>query len=434
MAQPVDVGGSRRHRKAPRRVRNYLVGLGATIVIVVVVLVIVLVGHHHEAAKASDKAQAALAPFYAPPAGWQAKSPGAVLRTEPVGGVPSGGEGWRILYRTQKSDGSPAYSSGLVFAPGSGAPPAPAGGRLVVAWAHPTTGLSDACAPSRTANVESDVQGLASFLQAGWVVTATDYAGLGTPGVSEYLVGKAEAYDVLNSVRAARNMPGVGAGTTLGLWGHSQGGASVLWTVALAGNYAPELHVVAAAVAAPASELSILLSHQWNTPVGSLIGSEVMVAWPATYPGLKLSAITNDSLAQITTMANTCVAPELIDLTVASKFGGKPLMKVNPLSSPQWSDAFAANSPPPPTVPTLLIQGTKDPIVLPGSNVTYLGVSCAAGSNMTGDFIGDLGHAKAGATGAPFVFTWLQQRFAGVPATSTCGTMTSLPPLQIINP
>jgi pimeloyl-ACP methyl ester carboxylesterase len=434
MAEPLDVGASRRHRRARRPVWNYLVGLGATIAVIVVALVVFLVVRHHTATKATDKAQAALAPFYTAPPGWQTTAPGAVLRTERVTGVPSGGDGWRILYRTQKSDGSPAYSSGLVFAPGSSAPAAPPGGRIVVAWAHPTTGLSDVCAPSRTPNVESDVQGLASFLQAGWVVTATDYAGLGTPGVSQYLVGQAEAYDVLNSVRAARNLPNVGAGTTLGLWGHSQGGASVLWTVALAGNYAPELHVVAAAVAAPASELSILLSHQWNTPVGSLIGSEVMVAWPATYPNLQLSAITNDSSAQIAAMANTCVAPELIDLTVASKFGAKPLMKVNPLSSQPWADAFAANSPPPPSVPTLVIQGTKDPIVLPGSNVTYLSVSCAAGSNMTGDFIGDLGHAKAGATGAPFVFTWLQQRFAGVPATSTCGTMTTLPGLQILNP
>ena len=304
----------------------------------------------------------------------------------------------------------------------------------MVAWAHPTTGLCDACAPSRTPDAESDVQGLANCLDAGRVVAATDYAGLGTPGISQYLVGSAEAHDVLNSVRAARTMPDVDAGTTVALWGHSQGGASVLWTADLATSYAPDLHVVAAAVAAPAAELSILLSHQWNTVVGSLIGSEVFVAWPATYPNLNLAAVTNASVAQIKNMATECVAPELIKLDTGAKLGEKPLIKTNPLSSPQWAAAFVANTPPPPAVSTLLIQGTKDPIVLPGSNVAFLNASCAVGSDIAGDFIGDLGHVKAGAAGAPYVFTWLQQRVAGTTITSTCGTMSPLPALQVVQP
>jgi pimeloyl-ACP methyl ester carboxylesterase len=420
--------------RRPRRVRNYLIGFIATLVVLAVVLTLVFAGNHAIKSLATNKAQAALAPFYLPPTGWQSAVPGAVLRSERVEGVPSGGRGWRILYRTEKADGSPAVSSGLVFAPGSGAPAAPPGGRIVVAWAHPTVGLGAQCAPSRTPNVEQDVQGLANFLRAGWVVTATDYAGLGTPGVSQYLVGKAEAHDVLNSVRAARNMADVDAGTTVGLWGHSQGGNSILWTAALAPSYAPELHIVTAAVAAPAADLSILLSHQWNSAVGSLIGSEIFASWPGAYPNLKLPEVTNASLAKITKMANECVAPELIKLTISSKLGGASLIKTNPLSSAAWRAAFEANTPPPPTVPTLLIQGTKDPIVLPGSNVAYVASSCAAGSNMTGDFIGDLGHVKAGAAGAPFVFMWMQQRFSGQPTDSTCGTNSPVPPLEVVQP
>ena len=44
------------------------------------------------------------------------------------------------------------------------------------------------------------------MLAHGYVVVATDYEGLGTPGVHAYLVGLSEARAVLDSVRAARNL------------------------------------------------------------------------------------------------------------------------------------------------------------------------------------------------------------------------------------
>ncbi len=413
----------------PHRMRRYLFGLAATVVFLVVVVAVVAVVRHHDNASASDRAQAGLAPFYVPPPSWQSAAPGTVYRIQPLSGVPAGGHGWRILYRTQKADGSPAVSSGMVFVPGPGAPAAPPTGRNVVAWAHPTTGLGVQCAPSRTADVEKDVQGLANFLSAGWVVTATDYAGLGTPGIEQYLIGKAESNDILNSVLAAQRMPGVDAGSDVVLWGHSQGGQSVLWTAHYAPTYVPGLHVVAAAVAAPAAELSILFSHQWNTPVGSLIGSEVLLSWPTTYPTLTTSSISGASVGMLQGIADTCIQQEAEDQLLKSKLGGKPLFDRNPLTSPAWTLQLQANSPPPPTVPTLLVQGTEDTVVLPGTNVTYLNSACSAGSQMTGDFIGNLGHFEAGKAGAPYAFTWFQQRFAGLPAGTTCGTVSPIPAL-----
>jgi pimeloyl-ACP methyl ester carboxylesterase len=265
---------------------------------------------------------------------------------------------------------------------------------------------------------------LASFLQAGWVVTATDYAGLGTPGIEQYLIGQAESNDVLNSIRAAQRMPGVDAGSNVVLWGHSQGGQSVLWTIHYAPSYAPAIHIVAAAVAAPAAELPILFSHQWNTLVGSLIGSEVLLSWPTTYPGLSTAGISDASVATLQATADQCIKQAGVGLLVKSKLGGKPFFDKDPLTSASWTQQFEANSPPPPTVPTLLVQGTEDTVVLPGSNVTYLEAACAAGSQITGDFIGNLGHFEAGKAGAPFAFTWFQQRFEGLPAGTTCGTVS----------
>jgi hypothetical protein len=57
------------------------------------------------------------------------------------------------------------------------------------------------------------------------------------------------------------------------------------------------------------------------------------------------------------------------------------------------------------------------------------------GSHIGGNpLISDLGHVKVGAAGAPYVFTWMEQRFAGVPAGNTCKTTSPVTALQIVKP
>ena len=419
-----DASGSTAHP-----IRAYFVGLGITILLLIGAVVTYAAIRHTSTTLASDRLQQQLAPFYVPPPGWQAQPPGTLLRSEPLGGIPAGGVGWRILYVTAAADGTKRVSSGMVFAPGRSGPAAPPEGRKVIAWAHPTVGMGVACAPSRTSKVTSDVPGLSSFLAAGWVVAATDYAGLGTAGTEQYLIGAAEGHDVLYSVLAARHIADAHAGTTVGIFGHSQGGHAALFAASMASTV-PELHVVGTVSAAPAAELAPLISHQWNTIYGSLIGSEVLISYPATYPGLHLSSVTSSSSDQVATLANKCVLPAALDIVVSKALGGSPLLSRDPLGLAAWGAALRANTPPVPAVPTLLVQGTADPIVLPGSNALYIGRACAAASPITGDFIGTLGHMKAGFAAAPGAFTFFQLIFQGRSPTSTCGTKTPVAPLR----
>ena len=53
--------------------------------------------------------------------------------------------------------------------------------------------------------------------------------GSGTPGVHPYLIGDSEAYSVLDSVRAARELPDAKAQKRFAVWGHSQGGHAALF-------------------------------------------------------------------------------------------------------------------------------------------------------------------------------------------------------------
>ena len=124
-------------------------------------------------------------------------------------------------------DDKPIAVSGIVVTP-LGTPPA--GGWTIVAWAHGTTGIVPRCAPS----LESDggtgkIPEVEQLIAEGHVVVATDYPGLGTPGIHPYLVGESEGRAVLDSIRSARSLLAGKTSETAAIFGHSQGGHATLF-------------------------------------------------------------------------------------------------------------------------------------------------------------------------------------------------------------
>lgn len=98
--------------------------------------------------------------FYDPPDDVEG-DPGTILRSEPfTAGIPEGAEAWRILYVSTDEHDRPIAVSGLVIA----ATDAPAGPRPVLAWAHGTTGVVEACAPS---NTDAPLEGIPTW-RARW--------------------------------------------------------------------------------------------------------------------------------------------------------------------------------------------------------------------------------------------------------------------------
>ena len=121
------------------------------------------------------------------------------------------------------------------------------------------------------------------MVERGYVVSATDYPGLGTPGPHPYLVGISEGRAVLDSVRAARELPGAGGGRRFAVWGHSQGGQASLYTGILAKTYAPELNLVGVAAAAPATELAKLMAEDLNTNGGRNLAAMTLWSWARVF-------------------------------------------------------------------------------------------------------------------------------------------------------
>jgi dienelactone hydrolase len=161
-----------------------------------------------------------------------------------------------LLYRSKDHHGKITAVSGSLSLPKG---KMPKGGWPIITYAHGTTGSADACAPTRGYDANDLVSYafplLRGWLKAGYAVVRTDYDGLGTPGVHQYLVGQSEGRSVLDAVRAARAFAPHKLSKSYVIAGHSQGGHAALFAASLGPKYVHELKLRGTVAFAPASHL-----------------------------------------------------------------------------------------------------------------------------------------------------------------------------------
>ncbi len=383
----------------------------------------------------TNQEQAALDPFYTPPDPVVGK-PGDIIRSEPLTGFDiKNGAGYRVLYVSKDPTGALRASGGMLFVPSALA----AGDRKVVAYAHGTGGLGDACAPSRNPQTPTAQPFIQTLMDLGYVYTATDYVGLGTPGEPFYMIGSSEAEDVVNSVRAAQNFPGSKAGNVYAVMGHSQGGHSAIWTGALSEKIAPELELVGVAASAPATQLDPLLDQQWDTTIGWAIGPEVALSWPLVYPELKpVDILTPQGAQMYTDLAYECLGAAGMQGALEAALG-QNLFSENPTDSPAWAKAMQEQTPAPlpASMPVIITQAMGDGVVLANTNALTQQKWCAAGSNVQFNWLGQLATGSLGPAEThqdtllaawPMEVDWFQARFAGKPASPNCGFTPPIKP------
>jgi pimeloyl-ACP methyl ester carboxylesterase len=370
----------------------------------------------------SSKADAQT-PFYHASAQEIAGPPGTLIRSEPMGFAPAGAQAYRVLYRSTGMHGEPIAVSGVIIVPPG---PVPAGGRPIVAWAHPTTGVVPHCAPSLAIFVFQQMAGLRQLIEQGAVVAATDYPGLGTPGPHPYLVGDSEARGVIDSVRVARNMPGAGGGNNFAVWGHSQGGQASLYTGLIAKAYAPELNLVGVAAAAPATSLVTLMGDDFKTSGGKNLTAMTLWSWSRVYGAPIDKVVLPEAMPAVDGLTNECI--ESIFDIMARRRTEKPLEQ-HFLSVPNiavvepWRSLAMRNTPGvlSPRIPLFLAQGTTDDIVRPEVTRAYMARQCRAGSKVTMKWVQGVGHGFVARDSADAAVAWMMDRFAGQPAPSDCG-------------
>jgi alpha-beta hydrolase superfamily lysophospholipase len=334
--------------------------------------------------------------------------PGDIVRSEPIDGAPDGALAWRVLYHSTDIDGADIEVSGVVVAPDTAAP---AAGRPIVGWAHPTTGAGRDCAPSETSDPFGSIPGLRAFIAAGYVVAATDYPGMGADGPDSYLIGTNEGNSVLDAARAARRLPGAGANTDLLLWGHSQGGHAALFAAQGAAAYAPELRLAGVAVAAPATDLGALLDAGLGHVSGVTLAAYALDAYSSVYAdrGADLAAVLTPAGAEATPrLAALCLSGQ--ESRVAGLAG--PLVgrffDADPRAVPAWATLLAENTPgsQPIAAPVLIVQGDDDELIDPATTRGFADRVCAAGGRVAYAALPGVGHGEVAFVAADRVVAW----------------------------
>ena len=332
-------------------------------------------------------------------------TPGTVVRQEIAPGAPEGSTAWRILFRSTDLHGRPVLNSGMLVVP---AGPAPAGGRTIVSWAHPTTGSAEKCAPSRSVDPYVWMEGLPELLQQGYAVVATDYTGMGVPGPDSYLIGQTEGRNVLDAARAARGLLGEAASDRVLLWGHSQGGQAALFAAQEQRAYAPELDLRAVAVAAPATDLASLLRADIGDVSGVSIGSYAFSAYSQVYGASLDSILTPEAIAALPVMNDFCLITQNSALhKVAQPLVGS-FVTGDPGVIQPWSDLLAANTPGavPLPVPALVAQGLEDKLVRPSATAAFVAHEKRLGADVTYDAVPGATHGTIADEALPAVLAF----------------------------
>ena len=318
--------------------------------------------------------------------------PGTTIESVPLDpalSLTGAGPAYRVLYSTVDQHDQPAVSTGAVFLPPG---PAPEGGFPVIAWAHGTVGLGDDCTPSALPRSPRDDEYLSHWLNQGYAVLASDYAGLGTPGLMSYLNSVTTAHGVVDSVIAAHDM-GLPLSPEWAIVGQSQGGgaavASARWATEFsAGTGLDYRGVVATGTpanidnfvrqAGPAPQLPEL------GPVANAYTAYILAAFREARPDLDInSVLTPEGLMAAERAETVCVRPltdELSDLTPAAFFSA-------PLSSiPGMADALYEYMGTPSTGfdrPLFLGVGLLDRDVPPASTLAFYDQLVANNQNVT---------------------------------------------------
>ena len=343
----------------------------------------------------------------------------ASVPLDPALSLTGAGPAYRVLYSTVNQHDQPAVSTGAVFLPPG---PAPEGGFPVLAWAHGTVGLGDDCTPSALPRTLRDDEYLSHWLNEGYAVVASDYVGLGTPGLMSYLNSVTTAHGVVDSVIAAHDM-GLPLSRAWAIVGQSQGGgaavSSARWATEFsAGTGLDYRGVVATGTPANIDKLvqqagpDLVLPELG--PIANAYTAYILAALREARPDLDIDGVLTpaglDAAARAETVCAKALSDELAALTPAAFFTA-PLHSI-----PGMADALQAFMGTPSTGfdrPIFLGVGLLDRDVPPASTLTFYDQLVANNQDVTLRIYPEEDHSGTVLASLPDSTPFLRQVFAG---------------------
>jgi len=344
--------------------------------------------------------------------------PGDLLAQEPVTSysLPVG-SAVRIAYHSRDAADHDVPATAAVLIPVG---EAPAGGWPVIAWGHGTSGVARQCAPSLMKDVYYGDEGLKEMLNAGFAVVATDYHGLGSPGVHQWVNKTAQARDVIYSIPAARKaVPALGRRWVAD--GHSQGGLAA-WGVAEMESSLHDPGFLGAISVAGAVRLDHFLELMDQTQ-GGLTMYAAYMGWAlhASYPDFKPEDLLTPRAMQLYGQVTTQGCWYYGYATFAD-------MPKKGVLNPNWRQntyvqRFAKDNQEgdvPISKPLLVLAGEAD-LSIPIAGVREVVTrACGKGTALQFKSYPGLDHDPTMINSTPDQLAWIRDRFAGKAAPSDC--------------
>jgi secretory lipase len=337
----------------------------------------------------------------------------------------------RIVYEsTSGVNDSHTLVTGAVFVP-RGAPPP--GGWPIVAFAHPATGIEAPCAPSASPTLMGSAPDVAALLDAGFLVTATDYQGLGLRntdhssadptigsfnGYHPFLDSTTEGYDVIDSVRAARTLVPA-ASSAFAAYGIGQGGQAAWAADELAADYRGGLTLVGVAAIRPTAALDGLadaaaggtLTKDQQTTL-----QQFLAALGHEYDDLPLDAYRHGVVKDEWDVLSACWGSAVTDRAhVVDQIGPDDLRPDGDEATQVLRGYLQKTSLPqaPTAAPMVVVPEGPDGLIPTAQTEAALAKACAMGDVVSSG-------APDDGDPTPGLIGWMIDRFGGVPAANDC--------------
>jgi hypothetical protein len=354
---------------------------------------------------------------------------GAIVDQQPFDASSSlsdAGSVTRVIYRSTAGydGGFGTEVSGIVAVPAGDPPP---GGWPIVAFGHGTTGTDESCGPSDYPDLLGEDGAVTRLLSRGFVVAASDYQGLGTwvqdAPTHPYLEPKTVAYNMIDAVRAARNVVPDASDRWAAL-GSSQGGQAAWASADYADDYGQGLQFVGAAALAPAADLSPITDagvQMAYTDAQKIFIPNLIEGLREVYPDFDPSDYMRGGLAAGADIFTSCGPTSIVDrfsaamnvapgdATVADEDAVERIRGI--LEQDALPAGRAAG-------PLFVAFGDQDTIILPEWTAAAVQRACAGGDVIEVVRKPDGGHTNLGVTGP--AIDWIADRFAGETPPDTC--------------
>jgi hypothetical protein len=360
---------------------------------------------------ASIPAPPGLPAFYSVPV-QVPSAPGTLVKSQLVASDGIHGHVYRVLYVSESIYGKPTLVTGLVMVPDT---PPPSGGYPVVTWGHGTNGMADQCAPSLDPAQAVPLQN--QLLDRGWVVTASDYQGEGTPGLLPYLVGVVAARNTIDIVRAAGHLAAAHTSKNYVVWGHSEGGQTAMFGLDIGNSYAPDLDLKGVVAGAPPSQFQDIYTFLKTSPFRYYLfmaGAGFNAAYGNAAAPLN-QVITAKGISLLPVLSKGCSD------YIAKETNGYPLaeiVKTDPFTVPAWKKLLVANDPgnftTPSSAPLLIIQGGADEQIPVVTTQLLKDHECSIGQDVERWVYPGQSHAGVIPVSMNDMVHWIADRFSGV--------------------